>query len=230
MYNPSHNLSFAGDEVYLKSDDENPTTLTQHQADQINREYSEHCLAVCDTFKEPPIQSAFYEGIIAELDTTSFNIFAENIGQNAYQLSLELGWESIIVISNTRVPYLQQKTPYEPVKEAINTLIDMGMSKSSTDALRLGPRTIASFFRVIFWIIRCNAAAPEISFSSKNSNIIGTLCKYGNIHFDCYNEAEAGLLRQALKAANFIVVADKICTEKFSDATAIEGRKLDLER
>ena len=229
MFTPSDDKLYAGDKVYLEGDDETPSVLTQDQADSLNDEHSKYCLEMCDKFEAAPAQKEFHSGVVAELDVSSFEAFIENIGNRLNQLSLELGWDSIMVISNTRTPYLGQENSYQPVKMAFEKLIALGMTRTSTQAVLLNRNTAVEFFGSIFWIVRGNISTPEISFTSKNSHIIGTLCKHGNIHFDCYEKSAAVLLLKALSKANFVKVPNGICEERFSKSSRIEARKLKLD-
>lgn len=229
MYDPSEDILLEGQEVFLDLDDDTPTTLTKEQADQLNSEHAAYCAAMRDDFEELPTESNFFKRIIAELNVSSFDRLVSNFGESLNRLSTALEWDNVIVISHALIPYLAQENSYMPVKEAIRNLNKMGITQSSTQGVVLNKLTNIDFFTSMFWVVRCNASAPIICFSAANSNIIGTLCKRGNIHFDCYDESETKSLKNALKKANFIEAPDAICVEQFSESSAIEGRQFIID-
>lgn len=226
MFNPLDDVYVEGDEVFLELDSETPTVLTGEQASQLNIEHTAYCRAMRDEFEGTPKKAAFFGSIIAKLEVSTFDIFIENIGQSLVRLSSALGWEEVFVICDTRSPYLAKGNTYKTARNAVQNLLAMGMTRTSTEGVVLNENTISGFFASIFWIVRCNASAPGICFSSPNSNIIGNLCKYGNIHFECYSQTERGLLKDALKASSFIEVPSGICRENFSASGAIDGRQI----
>lgn len=228
VYNPSDSFLNEGEEVFLEVDDDVPTVLTKKQAEKLNVEYSAECLELCDDFVQPPSEFKFYKSIIGELETATFTDFTERIGKSLSNLSVELGWENIVLISNSRTPYLAQDNSYKPVKEAVRTLTKMGIRKTTSEAIKVSEETIEDLFAAIFWIVRCNASSPGICFSSASSKTVGTLCKYGNIHFDCYDRSEAIKIQQAFLIAGFKEAANGVCIEKYSDQNAISGREIVL--
>lgn len=229
MFNPLDDVYVEGDEVFLELDFETPTVLTEEQANQLNIEHAAYCMAMCDEFDGTPRKAAWFGSIIAELDAPTFEVFIENIGQSLVRLTSALGWDQVFVICDARHPYLAQENTYKPVRNATQNLLAMGMTRTSIEGAVLNENTISDFFESIFWIVRCNASAPGICFSSSNSNIIGTLCKHGNIHFECYSQAEREFLKEALKTSSFIEVASGICFENFSASGAIRGRQIIVE-
>lgn len=229
MFNPLDDVYVEGDEVILELDSVTPTVLTEEQANQLNIEHAAYCMAMRDEFDRTPKKATWFGRIIAELDAPTFEVFIENIGQSLVRLTLALGWDEVFVVCDARRPYLAQDNTYKPVRNATQNLLAMGMTRTSIEGAVLNENTIPDFFASIFWIVRCNASAPGICFSSSNSNIIGTLCKHGNIHFECYSQAELGLLKEALKASSFIEVPSGICRENFSASRAIGGRQIIVE-
>lgn len=226
MFNPEEEVYAEGEAVYLELDDDQPTVLTKEKANELNSEHAEHCMSVCDEFEEIPPQSAWVERIIAELNAPTFESFVEDIGQSLVELSLALGWGELIAIGERKAPYLAQENSYKPVRKAVHRLLSMGIDRKTHDGIILRQSDCAEFFASMFWIVRCNASAPGICFSSPNSNIVGKLCKHRNIHFESYDQAESDILRTALRTAGFRELSNGVCAENFSSSEAIDGRSI----
>ena len=126
-------------------------------------------------------------------------------------------------------PYLAQENSYKPVRQAVQNLLSMGMTRATNEGIRLDRVTSAEFFGSIFWIVRCNASAPGICFSSPNANLVGKLCKHGNLHFESYSQSESDTLRTAFRTAGFRELPNGVCVENFSNSGAIDGRAITMK-
>lgn len=229
MFDPESDYVVEGEEIFLEAGDTTPTRLTKEQAYQFNIAHAAYSRSMWDDIPDVSINGSFFEGIIAELKSPSFDIFIDNIGPKLMQLAEALSWEEIFVISDSKRPYLAQKNSYKDVKNATDKLLEMGLSRTTHEGVVLKEKSIRDFFSTIFWIVRCNATAPGICFSSPNSKTVGTLCKYGNIHFDCFDRAEAENLKNALKSVSFREAQNNICNNNFTGPGAITGREIIME-
>lgn len=228
-YNPAHNLYEVGEKVVLNINDEDAVTLTAAQAEELNRDYEEYCAKLCDDFVSAPQEVPICDRLIAEWPCRDINVFIEKIGPQIQALGQSMNWRSLLVISDVKNPYLEQKNDFSPAKQARETLGEMGLSNDYHGGINLSDAAIAEFFSAIFWIVRCNACAPYILFSAPNSAIVGTLCKYGNIHFECYEGCKLNKFKNALTMAGFEIPDDGLCREHFSSSSAIDGRRLQID-
>lgn len=227
-FNPSENLLSAGDSAYLDIDDDTPTILSPELAEKWNNDYIEYCNSMRDEFDPTPSKVDLYEQIIAELPQNSREGFFDIFGKKISLLFEHLNWAETSVVASSPIPYLVQKNDYPPVKTSTKNLKAIGISKSYSDGFVLTKPTTDTFFKNIFWITRCNASAPEILFSGAHSSIIGMLCQYGNIHFNCYNSDAKIQLTKALAEVGFIVAEDGYCRDSFSGTRITEERSLEI--
>lgn len=227
-YDPDIDTFEPGEEVYLHIGDDKPVVLTKQQAEELNRETEENFSNLRDTFGPLPARMNSGGELYAELPYENIDIFVEELGSRIRGLFQSMGWECLLLISDVKNPYLAQNNDYPPVEQARSELIAMGIKPDFTGGVIMDLTSLQRFFSHIFWIVRCNAMAPYMLFSAPNSATVGTLCKYGNIHFEVYDETEKKRFLEALKNNQFTLAEDNMCCEKFSETGKMEGRKIDL--
>lgn len=227
-YNPSEALYEAGESVHMQRGDAVVTILTKEMADEINKETEEKFSALRDSFDPLPPKIKSGGQLYAELPYNDINVFVEELGNHVKRLFQSMGWDRALLISYEKTPYLVQENDYPPADQATKKLIALGMKPDFTGGVILDLSSMQEFCSHIFWIVRCNAMAPHISFAAPNSATVGSFCKYGNIHFEVYDEEENKRFLQALKKNKFTLPEDGMCNESFSDTSKLEGRKIDL--
>lgn len=214
----------AGERVYLEDDDDEPTILSEDLAHQLNEERARDNAALCDNVDALLPKLEFFGEVIAEFPASDPDNFARALGEKTMALVTEMGWDEIFVMPRWIAPFLDQENDYPAVKAATDQLVNMGLTTDYSGGIVLNAQTAEAFFRNIFWIVRCNASAPDIVFTGANASVFGLLCKYGNIHFECWDAEEKQKLLKSISSAGLNAVQDRTC----KPVGAIEGRKLDL--
>jgi len=228
-YDPAEHFVEAGEEIYLELSDEKPTVLSEKLAEEVNRQAISYSESMRDIFEQVPPRLKKYEIVIAELPIDELEVFMAQIGIKLKALCDHMNWSQIHIISDSRSPYLLQDNAYPPVKLAEKKLNDMGLEHDFSGGIILESTSIQEFFSPIFWIVRCNASAPYINFCAEGSKTVGVLCKYGNVHFEPYCEREKKQLLAAMGDTGFEESEDGCCYERFSEDSAMEGRKISLD-
>lgn len=213
-----------GEKVYLENDEDEPTTLSEDQARRLNQEIAEDNAARCDDIDAHLPKLKYFGEVIAEFPASETDDFARELGEKTMALVTEMGWDEVFVMPRWIAPFLDQENDYPAVKSATDQLMKMGLTSEYSGGIVLNARTAEAFFRNIFWIVRCNASAPDIVFTGVNSSVFGLLCKYGNIHFECCDAEEKQELLKSISSVGLNAVQGRTC----EPAGAIEGRKLDL--
>ncbi len=223
---PSADRFEPGDEVFMELDDEDATVLTEELANRLNREHDAHLAALRDDFRGPPPDGKSTAFTIAEPPGGTMEQSAALSGAAFSDLCKALGCDEIAILPMTRTPILVQNNEHSD--SASRQLEEMGLKPDFDGAIIGAPDEIAPFVGPLFWIARYNACAPYITFGMKGLAIAGAFCQYVNFHFDSYDDGSKALLT-ALDACGFAVPKDGLCRERFSEAGAIEGRRLDLD-
>lgn len=225
-FDPANSLYRPGEEVWLESDADQPTVLSEELAAKLNRETEEEMAALKDSFSPNPGSLESVGSPIVTIPAASMEDFAQRFGGVFTKLAEALDWSEFVVISGARLPLLAQDNGYPPVVDAQNSLLQAGLTKTGYHGLSCDLEGFVSILGALFWIARCNAAAPHILFSAIGSASVGTLCQYANIHYDIYDRAEADRLQDALDPHGFFALPDGVCREIFTPAPGVPGQAI----
>lgn len=215
-----------GDQVFLDLDGEDATVLTKALASQLNREHEAQLAALRDDFRGPLRDGKSIAFTVAEPPGATPEQSAAMAGPALSDLCRALGCDEVAILPMTRRPILVQRN--KASETAHETLQALGLKPDFDGAMIGAPDDIAPFVGPLFRIARCNASAPYIAFGMKGLAVAGAFCKHVNFHFDSYDRGDADRLSHALAGCGFAVPDDGICSERFSETGAIEGRRLDL--
>ena len=75
-------------------------------------------------------------------------------------------------------------------------------------------------------MIRCNASLPYFYFTDSSQNILGSICKYGNLHFYTLNKQTDNLFKDAVSKTHLRYFTNANCFDQFSRNGNITGRKI----
>lgn len=225
-FDPVSQAFQAGEAVFLSSDDDEPTVLSEAEALKLNAEQQLYFDGLTDRFDTLPKAFIFAGQVIAELDEKSFERFCEIVGDRLERLCRAMGWQCLYLLGSTRQAILAQRNDTELVQKARADLFGLGLTEDYCDGFQFDCTDLSVLMASLFPIVRFNAEAPSICFSGAEAMVVGVLCQYGNIHFECYDEAEFDQLKTGLVETGFICINDGICEERFSPDGVIDGRRI----
>jgi hypothetical protein len=192
-----------GESVILELDDDEGTTLTKELAEKLNREQNEEFETNRDINPFPTSEElVFLENrlIIPSKDNTTE--YLSDIANSLEKIRLELKETDLIVLGVQNTPWLYQENDYLPVINALNYLKQRVNSEFNGGFL-LKEESLLEFIPHLFWLTRCNASLPYFYMSFPKSKTIITICKYGVLHFEFYNQDEKMRILQVLSGLNF---------------------------
>ena len=114
----------------------------------------------------------------------------------------ELNESDLIILGVQNTPWGSQQNDYSPVKTALEYL-KQRIDKDFNGGFLLNGNPLIEFIPHLFWLVRCNAVLPLIYMSFPNSKTVISLCKYGVMHFDFYDQSEKLEVLQILSNLNF---------------------------
>ena len=85
---------------------------------------------------------------------------------------------------------------------------------------------LTTFVKHLSWLMRCNASLPYFHFSNEGQNLVGSICKYGNLHIATIDEVTDNLIKAAVKKTNYIYLDGNNCYNQFGKTSAIVGRRI----
>jgi hypothetical protein len=174
-----------------------------------------------ETFFYPEV----FKSYILTLPSKSFKGHIATMGKAVANLVKAFHSDTLVFLGDTETPWLYQQNDYKPAKEAQEYLTDKKVGKLFNGALQVDTPEIPTFIKHLAWLTRCNAALPYFHFTDTEQNIIGSICKYGNLHLDALNEEADKTLQSFVHRSKFEVGDRNSCYNWFSKASAISGRQ-----
>lgn len=175
-----------------------------------------------DTFFYPKVLKSY----ILTLASKSFKGHVKVLGIEVTKLAKALQADTLIFLGDTEIPWLYQHNDYKPAKEAQEYLTGKKVGKRFNGALQVDTSELPTFIKHLGWLTRCNAALPYFHFIDKGQNIVGSICKYGNLHLDTLNGHADKTFKQSVGSSQFEYGDKNSCYNWFGKTSAISGRQI----
>jgi hypothetical protein len=174
-----------------------------------------------ETFFYPKV----FKSYILTLPSKSFKGHVAALGKEVTKLVKALHTDTLVFLGDTETPWLYQQNDYKPAKEAQEYLMDKKVGKRFDGALQMDTSEMPTFIKHLAWLTRCNAALPYFHFTDPVQNIMGSICKYGNLHLDTLNEHADNILQSFVNSSKFEFGDRNSCYNWFGNTSAISGRQ-----
>ena len=175
-----------------------------------------------DFFSYPKV----FKSYILTIPSKSFKGHAREFAKQLSKLVKQLKYHDLVFMGDTTTPWLYQDNEYKPVKEALQYLTGNKVGKRFNGALEIENAELVTFIKHLSWLIRCNASLPYFHFTDKGQQLIGSICKYGNLHIDTLNAAADNNLKKAIQHTGFKYLEGNSCYNQFGRTSKIAERKI----
>ncbi len=175
-----------------------------------------------ETFFYPKV----FKNFILLIPGKSFKGSVKGLGVEVVKLLNAFKFDELIFLGDTEIAWLYQSNDYKPAKEAQEYLIGKKIGKRFNGALQVDKSELPIFIAHLAWLTRCNASLPYFYFIDKGQNIVGNICKYGNLHLDLLNKQTNKDFLQFMKESEFEYNDDGGCDDRFSRTSSISGRQI----
>ncbi len=162
-------------------------------------------------YRNKYISPETFDGYILYVETKSTIGLCNKVSTELTRLLKILGYEQVTFLGDTTTPWLFRDHDYKPVKLGLNYLVNNKISKSFNGAIQVDIKDLPEFMRHLFWLVRCNGIVTYAHFSDPGFNIMGSICKYGNIHFSTLNEETDLAFNAALEKTELHISTDNNC-------------------
>ena len=169
-----------------------------------------------------------FKSHILTLTSKTFKGHIRQLATELLKLTKQLAYDNLIFLGDTELAWLHQDNEYKPAQEAQQYLVDNKIGKRFNGALQVDNSELVSFVKHLSWLTRCNASLPYFHFTDKGQNIVGNICKYGNLHLDTLNEGADKLIRAFVNESKFIHLDSNSCFNQFGKTSAIAGRSINV--
>jgi hypothetical protein len=167
-----------------------------------------------------------YSGYVLTLSSKSVRGHIKLLVSELIKIVSDLGYEQLIFLGDSDIPWLRQSNAYKPAKEALQFLVENKIGKRFNGALEVDKTYLAIFLKHLYWLSRCNAVLPYIYFVDPGQNILGTICQYGNLHITIDNKKTDMFFKNIVGKSRFEFLTDRVCYERFSKGGVIKGRQI----
>ncbi len=197
----------------------------------INKIKRQDCLKAYSKFPQcfPEKDDFFYPKISQSytltLSSKTINVHVRKLSKELVDLIQLLRFDCLIFLGDYKTPWLYQDNNYKPVERAIEYLKEKKVGRRFNGGFEVNLADLYEFSIHLFWLSRCNASLPLIYFMDKKQNILGSVCKYGNVHLETFNKKTDKIFQSVLNNTGFSILDGK-CYELFSKTGAIKGRRI----
>ncbi|RYD57460.1 MAG: hypothetical protein EOP56_09145 [Sphingobacteriales bacterium] len=163
-----------------------------------------------ETEEENFFYPKIFDQYIFTVASKSFKGHIKTIGIELVNLMAILSTETLIFLGDHQNAWRRQYNDHKPVKEALDYLEGHNIGKQFNGALKVDYSELPVFTKHLAWLTRCNAALPNIHFIDPQQNIVGHICKYGNLHLDSINADTDAVLKSFISSSNLISLPECI--------------------
>jgi hypothetical protein len=167
-----------------------------------------------------------FRSYILTIPSKSFKGHVKVLGMELTNLAKKLQVEGLVFLGDTETPWLYQYNDYKPVKAAQEYLTANKVGKQFNGAIQMSIPDLPVFISHLAWLTRCNAALPYFYFIDAGQNILGNICKYGNLHLDTLNEQSDKLVSAFVDKSKFKYGDENSCYNWPGKTSAIRGRRI----
>lgn len=166
-----------------------------------------------------------FRNYILTLPSKSFRGHVRMLGIELTRLIKKFPVDSLIFLGDTETPWLYQHNDFRPVNEALQYLTDNKIGKRFNGALKVNTAELPEFIKHLAWLAHCNAALPDFHFTDHGQNILGHICRYGNLHLDSLNEQTDIGLNSFITNSRFAYGDSTNCYNWSGKTSSIRGRQ-----
>lgn len=211
IYSPEANdLLFSPGENYIE-ELEKWVILSKEECEKRNEPIIQEFEQTRDKIEAPEIGNFNVQKIISST-AENFETHQERTSKGLQALNKELEWEGMLFIPDYPFPWLRDLNSENEISDWFRRI---GLSGNFNGGIYANGEDLEIVLKQLMEIIKNIPDYPGVSFTGTNSSAIGSLCKYGNLHYLIYNEEESLSLDQALNNSSLMEIPFGACSYKF---------------
>lgn len=223
-YNPVHSPYESGTMYF--DDSEKPRYVSQDECDKWNKERLSEFNQNKDTADTDTLNDKYIDEVVFTFSEHQIDQYLDKLSNGLDYLTEQLDWKAVIFLLDYPTPWLNQENDYQPVKKALDYIRQIGVSEDFIGGFKVSGQGLKEITKNLFWIIRCNASLPDCYFSGLSTDFSGSICKYGNIHFNFYSRTDRQEIIRAAQDIGLKQIEGSQCLDSFTETGKIEGRRI----
>ena len=173
-----------------------------------------------------------FKSYVLTLHSKSLKGHTKLLASELSNLTKKLNFTSLIFLGDNKNYWLTklslERNDYKLLVDALNYFLDNKVRKRFNGGLEVDNHALSTFIKHFYCLVRCDASLPYFHFMDKEQSFLGSICQYGNLHFDTLNKKADELLKKALIGSQFVNVVDRKCYSSFSETSAIKTRQTNV--
>jgi hypothetical protein len=128
-------------------------------------------------------------------------------------LTQQVGAETLLFMGESETPWRYQSNPFKPAKAADAFLKSRKLSKTFSGGILLQRSELSQWVPYLLWLIASNASFPELYFIDPAQQLLGTFCRYGNLHLYLLQATADAPFNQWLQTEPVRLITDTGCSD-----------------
>ncbi|RYD52359.1 MAG: hypothetical protein EOP52_09355 [Sphingobacteriales bacterium] len=129
-------------------------------------------------------------------------------------LTQQVGAEALLFMGASETPWRYQPNPFEPAKAADAFLKARQLSKTFNGGVLLQRSELPQWVPQLLWLIVSNASFPELYFIDPDQQLLGTFCRYGNLHLYLLQATADEPFNRWLRTEPVRLITDTGCSDQ----------------
>lgn len=125
------------------------------------------------------------------------------LGKELSVLCAALESDGFIFLGDEKLAWRSREGKYKNFKKGMEYLANEGIKKTFSGGLAVEQDDMTLFVKHLANLVALNGLIQYIHFTDESQNIMGTICKYGNVHISTINKECDDLLKNALLSTKF---------------------------
>jgi hypothetical protein len=154
------------------------------------------------------------------LKSKTYKKLLKDLGKELLNLNAGLKSRSFIFLGDEKLAWRFREEKYENFKKGMEYFASEDIKKTFTGGLVVSEEDMVQFVKHLADLVAVNGLTQYVHFTDESQNIIGSICKYGDIHVGIMNERSDILFKNAVSNTKFEFL-DGRCYSQFE----IKGRR-----
>ncbi|WP_026934246.1 hypothetical protein [Christiangramia echinicola] len=144
-------------------------------------------------------------------------VHVEIMAGDLEKLNKILEWDGMLFIPEFPYSWLEFiNSKDEDDRKVADWFLSKGVDKNFNGAIYASDEDLEAFMQLlVHFIVRRVDSFPVCRFAGVNSSAIGSVCKYGNIHYLFYKNGEYTNFENAIKETSLVEIPFGACEYKF---------------
>ena len=152
------------------------------------------------------------------------SVFPGRLARRIGNCSRALDLECLLFIPLVRAPWCETTNTYAPLRRALAPLAKLLPHEAFDGAIVADRAGLDVVIRAVYWLYASDPGAPEIFFGAPSHGLVMSICKYGDVHIEAYDQPTADSFLRVALHAGFEEVEE--CENQWPPTAAVQRRRL----